>query len=49
MHHPSRGGVRGGKDQFEWETIKTDKHRENYLGTPLNTIILIYTTSCIVM
>jgi hypothetical protein len=36
MHHPSRGGVRGGKDQFEWETIKTDKHRENYLGTPLN-------------
>jgi hypothetical protein len=38
MHHPSRGGVRGGKDQFEWETIKTDKHRENYLGTtPLNT------------
>ena len=33
MHHPSRGGVRGGKDQFEWESVKTDKHRENYLGT----------------
>lgn len=32
MHHPSRDGVRGGKDQFEWESIKTDKHRENYLG-----------------
>ena len=32
MHHPSRGGVRGGKDQFEWESVKTDKHRENYLG-----------------
>ena len=35
MHHPSRGGVRGGKDQFEWETIKADKHRENYLGHSL--------------
>lgn len=27
-----RGGVRGGKDQFEWEDVKVDKHRENYLG-----------------
>jgi hypothetical protein len=35
MHHPSRAGVRGGKDQFEWESVKTDKHRENYLGTEL--------------
>ncbi|XP_046846851.1 multiple myeloma tumor-associated protein 2 homolog [Xenia sp. Carnegie-2017] len=35
MHNPSRGGVRGGKDQFEWDTVKTDKHRENYLGHSL--------------
>ena len=27
-----RGGTRGGKDQFEWDDVKTDKHRENYLG-----------------
>ena len=26
------GGVRGGRDQFSWEQVKTDKHRENYLG-----------------
>ncbi|KAH7427100.1 hypothetical protein KP509_10G030400 [Ceratopteris richardii] len=32
MYHPSRGGVRGGRDQFNWEDVKTDKHRENYLG-----------------
>ena len=27
-----RGGVRGGRDQFNWEEIKTDKFRECYLG-----------------
>ncbi|KAI5078928.1 hypothetical protein GOP47_0006599 [Adiantum capillus-veneris] len=32
MYHPSRGGVRGGRDQFNWEDVKSDKHRENYLG-----------------
>ena len=32
MHHPSRGGVRGGQDQFSWDDVKMDKHRENYLG-----------------
>ncbi|GIY91734.1 multiple myeloma tumor-associated protein 2 homolog [Caerostris extrusa] len=32
MYNPSRGGVRGGADQFTWESVKTDKHRENYLG-----------------
>ncbi len=26
------GGVRGGRDQFSWDQVKTDKHRENYLG-----------------
>jgi len=32
IYHPSRGGVRGGKDQFNWEDVKEDKDRENYLG-----------------
>lgn len=27
-----RGGTRGGQDQFDWEDVKMDKHRENYLG-----------------
>ncbi|KAF7728153.1 hypothetical protein EC973_006547 [Apophysomyces ossiformis] len=35
MFHPSRGGVRGGKDQFSWEAVKEDKYRENYLGHSL--------------
>lgn len=29
---PSRGGARGGKDQFKWEDVKGDKYREFYLG-----------------
>lgn len=32
MFHPCRGGVRGGKDQFTWDSVKTDKDRECYLG-----------------
>lgn len=32
MYHPTRGGVRGGRDQFSWDDVKVDKHRENYLG-----------------
>ncbi|KAI9485485.1 MAG: kinase phosphorylation protein-domain-containing protein [Benjaminiella poitrasii] len=35
MFHPSRGGTRGGRDQFSWEDVKEDKHRENYLGHSL--------------
>ncbi|XP_073316685.1 uncharacterized protein [Primulina huaijiensis] len=35
MYHPSRGGVRGGRDQFNWDDVKVDKHRENYLGHSL--------------
>ncbi|XP_013785177.1 multiple myeloma tumor-associated protein 2 homolog [Limulus polyphemus] len=35
MYHPTRGGVRGGADQFNWEDIKIDKHRESYLGHSL--------------
>lgn len=26
------GGSRGGQDQFNWNDVKVDKHRENYLG-----------------
>ncbi|RWR82319.1 Kinase phosphorylation domain-containing protein [Cinnamomum micranthum f. kanehirae] len=35
MYHPTRGGVRGGRDQFKWDDVKVDKHRENYLGHSL--------------
>lgn len=26
------GGTRGGRDQFNWEDVKADRHRENYIG-----------------
>lgn len=29
------GGTRGGQDQFKWEDVKGDAHRENYLGHSL--------------
>ena len=32
---PPRGGSRGGRDQFNWDSVKTDKDRENYLGHSL--------------
>lgn len=35
MYHPTRGGVRGGRDQFTWDEVKVDKHRENYMGHSL--------------
>ncbi|XP_024971602.1 multiple myeloma tumor-associated protein 2 homolog [Cynara cardunculus var. scolymus] len=35
MYHPSRGGVRGGRDQFSWDDVKADKYRENYIGHSL--------------
>jgi|MDTB01.2.fsa_nt_gb hypothetical protein len=28
----TRGGTRGGRDQFKWEDVKSDKDRQNYLG-----------------
>ena len=28
----SRGGTRGGRDQFKWEDVKKSSDRENYLG-----------------
>mmetsp|Transcript_50343 Transcript_50343/g.116218 ORF Transcript_50343/g.116218 Transcript_50343/m.116218 type:complete len:246 (-) Transcript_50343:347-1084(-) len=33
---PARGGNRGGRDQFEWESVKHDKHRENYIGASVH-------------
>eukprot|EP00118_Oscarella_pearsei_P007135 m.33820 g.33820 ORF g.33820 m.33820 type:complete len:215 (+) comp31901_c0_seq1:86-730(+) len=30
-----RPGSRGGKDQFKWDDVRGDKHRENYLGHSL--------------
>ena len=30
------GGTRGGQDQFNWDSVKDDKHRENYLGHSVN-------------
>lgn len=39
MFHPSRGGVRGGRDQFDWEDIKKDKDRFNYLGNSLKAVV----------
>ncbi|XP_044129784.1 multiple myeloma tumor-associated protein 2 [Bufo gargarizans] len=35
MFGSSRAGVRGGQDQFNWDDVKTDKQRENYLGNSL--------------
>ncbi|XP_033097304.1 multiple myeloma tumor-associated protein 2 homolog [Anneissia japonica] len=32
MFYFPRGGNRGGSDQFKWDDVKTDKHREFYLG-----------------
>ncbi|KAF9436368.1 hypothetical protein BGZ76_004159 [Entomortierella beljakovae] len=39
MFHPTRGGTRGGRDQFKWEDVKEDKHRENYLGNSLHAAV----------
>lgn len=32
---PLREGSRGGRSEFSWETVKSDKDRENYLGHSL--------------
>eukprot|EP00047_Mylnosiga_fluctuans_P015840 m.49670 g.49670 ORF g.49670 m.49670 type:complete len:180 (+) comp6146_c0_seq2:83-622(+) len=31
----NRGGTRGGRELFKWDDIKSDKHRECYLGASL--------------
>lgn len=41
IYHPSRGGVRGGKDQFNWSDVKGDKERENYLGMSIHCSFLM--------
>ncbi|KAJ3010367.1 UNVERIFIED_CONTAM: hypothetical protein HDU68_002169 [Siphonaria sp. JEL0065] len=33
---PVRAGNRGGTGLFKWDTVKDDKHRENYLGHSIN-------------
>ncbi|EEB09181.1 hypothetical protein SJAG_04364 [Schizosaccharomyces japonicus yFS275] len=33
--HSSRGGTRGGQGLFDWENVKKDHQRENYLGQSL--------------
>ncbi|KAI9022574.1 kinase phosphorylation protein-domain-containing protein [Hyaloraphidium curvatum] len=35
LFHPTREGSRGGRDQFNWDAVKDDKYRENYLGHSL--------------
>ena len=39
MFHPSRGGARGGRDQFNWDDVKNDKDRFNYLGNSLKAAV----------
>ncbi|KAF9954356.1 hypothetical protein BGZ65_004088 [Modicella reniformis] len=39
MFHPTRGGTRGGRDQFKWDDVKDDKYRENYLGNSLHAAV----------
>lgn len=29
------GGTRGGRDQFSWEDVKKDQHRQNYIGASM--------------
>lgn len=36
------GGIRGGQDQFNWDEVKVDKHRENYLGKSITCSRLRY-------
>ena len=44
IYHPSRGGTRGGKDQFNWDDVKSDKERENYLGNYKQNVSSQHTT-----
>jgi len=36
---PPRGGTRGGRDQFNWESVKSDKDREFYLGASVKATV----------
>eukprot|EP01100_Stratorugosa_tubuloviscum_P012603 TRINITY_DN6022_c1_g2_i1.p1 TRINITY_DN6022_c1_g2~~TRINITY_DN6022_c1_g2_i1.p1 ORF type:complete len:192 (-),score=62.96 TRINITY_DN6022_c1_g2_i1:7-582(-) len=38
MFVPIRPGCRGGKDQFTWEQVKSDKYKEFYLGHSVNAV-----------
>lgn len=39
-----RAGNRGGRDQFDWEDVKVDKYRENYLGKQLLLSVFAYSS-----
>ncbi len=39
IYERPREGTRGGRDQFKWDDVKLDKHRENYLGHSLQVTI----------
>jgi hypothetical protein len=43
--HKTRGGNRGGADRFNWDDVKNDEHRENYLGHSLHGQIGRWTTT----
>jgi len=45
MGEKQRGGNRGGKDRFNWDDVKNDVHRENYLGASLHGQIGRWTTT----
>ena len=32
MFNPTRDGCRGGRDKFNWDELRNDRHRQNYLG-----------------
>ena len=42
---PARGGTRGGKDKFNWDDVKNDNFRENYLGHSTRAEIGRWTTT----
>ena len=37
-----RGGVRGGRDQFKWDDVKTDKDRSYYLANSLMAVCCLF-------
>ena len=41
------GGNRGGHDRFQWDQVKEDKYRENYLGHSLKVRAWVWPCGCI--
>ena len=46
MFNPTRGGNRGGQGLFKWDDVKSDKHRENYLGHSLKASVGRFESYC---